>query len=176
MKICKSKPWIAGAFGLALAFAFCVSYSAAQQKITISGKVTTAVTIRHEIPWDDADGHSIFALKSEGVNSSTGKDKFMDGAEYAYVSYNDYIKGNGPHVSYSKMILNGDTVFSKAEGKTKTVLSPKGKPIITIEGTITFNKGTGVYEGIQGSGTYKGKYISSNLMVIEWEGEYFIKK
>lgn len=176
MKICKSKPWMVAAFSLALIIVFCVTYSTAQQKTTISGKVTTASTVRYEIPSDDTDGHSILVIRSEGVNLSTGIDKFMDGAEYSYVSYHDYIKGNGPHVSYAKMTLNGDTVFSKAEGKTKTTISPKGKPIITIEGTVTFTKGTGVYEGIQGSGSYKGKYISSNIMVIEWQGEYVIKK
>jgi hypothetical protein len=176
VKIYKSKSWMVLALGLALIFAFCVTYSAAQQKTKISGKITTAYTIRQEIPFDDTDGHLVLVMKSDGVNMSTGKDKFMDGAAYTYVSQNDYIKGNGPHVSYAKMTLNGDIVFSKAEGKTKTVISPKGKPIITIEGTVTFTKGTGMYEGIQGSGTYKGKYISSNLLVIEWEGEYFIKK
>jgi hypothetical protein len=176
MKILKSKPWIVVTFSLALIIVFCVTYSTAQERIKVSGKLTTADTIRHEIACDDTDGHSVVVIKSEGFNISTGKDKFMDGAEYAYEAFGDYVKGNGPHVVYSKMNLNGDTVFTKSEGKTKTTFSPKGKPITTVEGTVTFTKGTGMYEGIQGSGTYKGKFISSNIMVVEWEGEYFIKK
>lgn len=176
MKILKSKPWMVVTFILALIIVFCATYSTAQERIKVSGKVTTAYTIRHEIACDDTDGHLIVVIKSEGLNISTGKDKFMDGAEYAYEAFGDYIKGNGPHMTYSKMTLNGDTVFSKAEGKTKTTLSTKGKPITTVEGTLTFTKGTGMYEGIQGSATYKGKFISGNIMVIEWEGEYFIKK
>lgn len=176
MKIFQSKPWMLVIFCLALIFVFCVMSSTAQQKIKVSGELTTAYTIRHEIKCDDIEGHSIIIMKSEGVNISTGEIKFMDGAEYAYEAFGDYVKGNGPHMTYSKMTLNGDTVFSKAEGKTKTTISPKGKPIITVEGNVTFTKGTGQYEGIQGSGTYKGKFISSNIMVVEWEGEYFIKK
>jgi len=176
MKILKSKPWIVVPFSLALIIVFCVTYSTAQQKIKVSGKVTTAYTIRHEIKCDDTEGHSLIIMKSEGVNMSTGKNTFMDGAEFAYEAFGDYVKGNGPHITYSKMTLNGDTTFSKAEGKTKTIITPNGKPITTVEGTTTFIKGTGKYEGIQGSGTYKGKLISSNIMVFEWEGEYFIKK
>jgi len=176
MKILKSKPWIVVTFSLALIIVFCATYSTAQEKIKISGKVTTAYTIRHEIKCDDTEGHSILVVKSEGVNMSTGKNEFMDGAEFAYEAFADYVKGNGPHVTYSKLTLNGDTVFYRGEGKTKTIISPKGKPITTVEGTNTIIKGTGKYEGIQGSGTYKGKLISSNIMVIESEGEYFIKK
>ncbi len=176
MKIFKSKSWIVVTFSLALIIFFCVTYSTAQEKIKISGKVTTAYTIRHEIKCDDTEGHSIFIVKSEGVNVSTGKEKFMDGAEYAYEAFGDYVKGNGPHLTYSKMTLNGDTIFVKSEGETKTTISPEGKPITTVEGTSTIIKGTGKYENIQGSNTYKGKLISSIIMVIEWEGEYFIKK
>ena len=67
-------------------------------------------------------------------------------------------------------------VPQKAEGKTTTILSPEGKPITTFEGIISFIKGTGKYKNIQGSGTYKGKLVSSVIIVNEWEGEYFIKK
>lgn len=175
MKILKSKSWMGVTLSLALIIVFCVTYSTAQEKIKVSGKVTTAYTIRYEIKCDDTEGHSLFIMKSEGVNMSTGKDKFMDGAEHAYEAFGDYIKGSGPHLTYAKMTLNGDTVFSKLEGKTKTTISPNGKPITSVEGTMNFIKGTGRYEGIHGGGTYKGKLIS-NIMVTEWEGEYFIKK
>ncbi len=83
----------------------------------------------------------------------------MCGAEYVYVAFGDYVMGNGPYVTYSKMSLNGDVVFTTAKGKTTTTLSPKGKPVTTVKGTLKFTKGTGQYEGIQGEGTYEGKLI-----------------
>jgi hypothetical protein len=74
------------------------------------------------------------------------------------------------------MSLNDDEVYSRSEGKTTTTLSPEGKPVTTFEGTTTLIKGTGKYENIQGTNIYKGKLVSSVIMVIEWKGEYFIEE
>jgi hypothetical protein len=51
-----------------------------------------------------------------------------------------------------------------------------GKPIKTVKGTYTYTKGTGKYEGIQGSGTYQGMMIGKGILSLDVEGEYFIKK
>ena len=112
----------------------------------------------------------------EGINVSTGKKKFMDGAKVVAVEFGDYVEGNGPNLGYGKMTLNGDVVFWKSEGKSITTLSPDGTPITTFEGTYTVIKGAGQYENIQGSGTFKGKLISATKAIYEWEGESFIKK
>ena len=176
MKMIKSRRFMGLFISLVLIFAFCVTPSLAQKKIKVAGEVITAYTTQHKINVEDTKGHSLYVLKSEGINKSTGENKFMCGAEYVYVAFGDYVMGNGPHVTYSKMSKNGDVVFSKAKGKTTTTLSPKGKPVITVKGTLKFTKGTGQYEGIQGDCTYEGKFISSTIMVIKWEGDYFIKK
>jgi hypothetical protein len=52
----------------------------------------------------------------------------------------------------------------------------EGTPVTTYEGPLTFTKGTGEFEGIQGGGTIKGKYISRNISITEPEGEYWIEK
>ena len=148
----------------------------AQQKIKFAGKTTAAYIIREVVEVDDTEGHSLYLLKTEGFNESTGEHKFMDGAETVWFGIADYIKGNGPHTVYTKMSLNDNVVYSKAEGKTTTILSPEGKPVTTFEGSLTFTKGTGKYKNIQGSGTYKGKLVSSVIIVNEWEGKYFIKE
>jgi hypothetical protein len=148
----------------------------AQQKFKIAGKATAAYTVREKIDVGDTEGHSLYLLKSEGFNENTGENKFMDGAEAVWFAISDYIKGNGPHTVYSKLSLNDNTVYSKAEGKTTTTLSPEGKPVVTFEGSFSFIKGTGEYKKIQGSCTYKGKLVSSVIIVNEWEGEYFIKE
>ena len=54
--------------------------------------------------------------------------------------------------------------------------SPKGRPLVTFEGTWSFAKGTGKWENVQGNGTYKGKFIGPGIFAHDLEGEYFIKK
>ena len=148
----------------------------AQQKFKVAGKSTAAYTVREVVEVGDIEGHSLYLVKNEGFNESTGEHKFMDGAEVVWVAIADYIKGNGSHTVYTKMSLNDDAVYSKADGKTTTILSPEGKPVTTFEGSLTFTQGTGKYKNIQGSCTYKGKLVSSVIIVNEWEGEYFIKE
>ena len=150
--------------------------SLAQQKIKVSGKHTLAYTPGITINFGDTEDHIIILSEFEGANVSTGKEKFMDGALDVGMTFSDLVKGNGPHQGYGKMSLNGDVIFWKHQGKAATTLSPEGKPVTTVEGTWTWTKGAGKYENIQGSGTYKGKYISKTIVIVEWEGEYFIKK
>ena len=35
--------------------------------------------------------------------------------------------------------------------------------------------GSGAYKGVQGTGTFKGKFISNNVYIFDWQGEYSIK-
>ena len=176
MKILLFKRFMGLFISLALIFALCVTFSPAQQKIKVAGKITCAVIKSESINFDDTEGHTIALMKYDGFNVSTGEHEFMNGVQTVGVTFGDLIKGTGPHKGYGKMSMNGDAVFWKYKGKTATTLSPKGKPIIVFEGTITFLKGTGKYKGIQGSGTFKSKMISSTMQVSKWEGEYFIKK
>ena len=161
---------------LGLIFTLGVTTLNAQQKFKIAGKLTGAYTERNELKVDDIVGHSLILIKVEGFNESKGEQKFMDGAEAVWFSIADYIKGNGPHTVYTKMSLNDNEVYSRSEGKTTTTLSPEGKPVIIFEGTTSFINGTGKYKNIQGSNTYKGKLVSSVIMVVEWKGEYFIEE
>ncbi len=176
MRILTSKRLMVPFISLVLIFGLCVSSLMAQQKFKIAGKTTAAYTVREVVEVGDIEGHSLYLLKNEGFNESTGEHKFMDGAETFWFGIADYIKGNGSHTVYTKMSLNDNVVYSKAEGKTTTTLSPEGKPVTTFEGSLTFTKGTGKYKNIQGTGTYKGKLVSSVIIVNEWEGEYFIKQ
>jgi hypothetical protein len=162
-------------FSLALIFGLCAS-STAQEMIKISGKGTYAWTERPTLGFDDVEGHMILISKWEGMNWSTGEHKFMDRAEVSFISYADYVKGNGPFWGYIKMSQNGDVVYSKFKGKATTALSPKGKPIMTFEGEIEIVRGTGQYIGIQGKMKFKNQMISSTIQMSEWEGEYYIKK
>ena len=176
MKYFKSNRWMGLLISLVFMFSIFVTFSTAQEKIKVAGKMTLEYTEQHSIDVADSEGHILSIGKMEGINVSTGKNKFMDGAKAAAVSGGDYVEGNGPNLGYGNMTLNGDVVFWKNEGKSITTLSPDGTPITTFEGTYTVIKGAGQYENIQGSGTFKGKLISATKVIYEWEGEYFIKK
>ncbi len=176
MKFIKTHWLMTSTIILSLIVVFSFTPLIAQDKIKIAGKGTFTYIDRPIFEFDDTEGHAIFISNWEGVNFSKGDNKFMDGADVVFISYGDYIKGNGPFWGYIKMSLNGEVTYSKFEGKTTTKLSPNGKPITTFKGTITFTKGTGQYKGIQGSSTFDNKMISNRIMVTEWEGKYFIKK
>jgi len=176
MRILTSERLTVSFISLALIFGLCVPSLMAQEKFKIAGKATAAYTIREVIEVGDTEGHSLYLLKNEGFNESTGEHKFMDGGEVVWFGIADYIKGNGPHTVYMNISLNDYAVYTKAEGKTTTILSAEGKPVTTFEGSFTFTKGTGKYKNIQGSCTYKGKLFSGVIIVNEWEGEYFIKQ
>jgi hypothetical protein len=159
-----------------LILSFSVATLMAQQKIKIAGKHTFAYTKQTTINVGDVEGHVIMLSEFEGFNVSTGENKFMDGAQDAAMGFYDLVMGNGPHEGYGHMTLHDNVIFWKHQGKTSTTSSPGGKPATTFEGTFTFTNGKGKYENIQGNGTYSGKLITKTIFIIEWEGEYFIKK
>jgi len=161
---------------LVLLFVHGVTTSQAQQSIKIAGRHTLVTIKEYMIEVGDTVDHIISLNEYEGRNVSTGENKFMDGALDIGMTFADIVKGRGPHEGYGNFSLNGDTIFWKHEGKIDTTLSSEGKSDTTVEGTFTYTKGTGKYQNIQGSGTYKGKSISKRIMVVDWQGEYFIKK
>jgi hypothetical protein len=161
---------------LILIFASGVMMSIAQEKTQIAGKFTATYLKQETIEVGDTEGHIVYLEQTEGTNESTGEHTIMDGARVVNVSFSDLVKGNGPHQGYIKFAQNDDTYFAKWEGTVTTTLSAEGTPIITFEGTYFYIKGTGQFENIQGSGTYKGKFISETTYIAEWEGEYFIKE
>jgi hypothetical protein len=170
MQMLKSKKLTLLLISLASIFIFGLTGSLAQEKTKIEGKIFL-VNIKYEvIKLDDVEGHVLVEHGWKGVDVVSGSQVFMSG-------HSDYVKGNGPHRSYSKMVdPDGDVSFNKAEGRTTTTLSPEGKPVTTIKGTFSFIRGTGKYENIHGGGKYKGKVIGPGMLTYEWEGEYFIKK
>ena len=176
MKLFKFKRLIVPFFILALIFAFGVTFSPAQQKIKVAGKMSLTQSEVNTIEIGDVKGHGISLGKAEGTNANTGGNKFMDGAQLVNMNFSDTIMGNGHHRGYVKFIQAADTVFAKWEGKVTTTLSEDKTPITSYERTFTFTRGIGQFKNIQGSGSYKGKFIEEAKSVSEWEGEYFLKE
>jgi hypothetical protein len=145
-------------------------------KFKISGKTTNAYNKMERINADDVDGHMVSLLVAEGVNVSTGNTAFMDGAQVVTIATSDMVNFNGTFQGYTKFMKKGDTTFSKVEGKVTGTPTAEGNLVVLLEGTITFSKGTGQFENIQGSSSFKGRYLTNILYIIEWEGEYWINK
>jgi hypothetical protein len=145
-------------------------------KFKISGKQTCAYNKMERISVGDLDGHLVSVLVSEGVNERTGDSQFMDGAMVVNTITSDIVNYNGPFHGYSKITKKNDCVFAKFEGKITASLSAEGNPVVLIDGTIDFYKGTGQFNNIKGTGTLKGRYLTNMIYITEWEGDYWINK
>jgi hypothetical protein len=150
--------------------------SVAQQKYQIAGTVTQALIDMQDSKLDDALDKTLFLSRVEGVNYSTGKTEFMDGARIMAIVTSDVDRINHTFQGYSRFRKEGDVVYFRVEGKITDTLSGDGKPITAIEATFSAIKGTGKYENIRCTGTYNGRYISGFIMVLDWESEYWIEK
>jgi hypothetical protein len=169
-----SKQLIVQSAVFVLAIALGVTTSEAQQKTRVSGSMTMAHIKYETINVNEADNHTISLYVFEGVNQSTGKQAFMDGASLINIGTSELVKGNGSHQGYARLMKGADTVVSKWSGNVTAALSAEGRPRVTFAGTFSYTTGTGQFKNIQGTGTYKGKYISSTIATVEWEGEYSV--
>ena len=146
------------------------------KKIKVSGNQTCAYNKLERIDVGDIEGHMVSFMISEGVNVSTGHVKFFNGAQIVSVITSDIVYFNGLFQGYTKFTNKGDSLFSKFEGKIKNTHSVEGNYVQSMEGTVSFIKGTGQYENIRGNGTFKGRYLSKIIYVNEWEAEYWIER
>ena len=105
------------------------------------------------IPVGDVPGHIIAVADARGLTL------IENGEVLAFSNkiWFDVTNGSGPHWAYSVMTYpDGSTRVTKAQGTTTALPSKES----TFKGTVTFIKGTGRLEGIQGGGTYTGKRLA----------------
>jgi hypothetical protein len=145
------------------------------KKFKVAGKQTLAYTRQERINVGDIEGHILSIVEAEGVNVSTGESDYMNGAQVINIVTSDLVNFNGPIQGYSIMKKKDDGAFAKFEGKITTTLSAEGTPVAVLEVVhLTWMQGTGQFKNIQGAATAKGRYISKNIYLVEWEGEYWI--
>jgi hypothetical protein len=151
---------------LALIFAFGVMTSFAQETVNLKTKNYT-FTIKSEVmKVDDTEGHVIIISELKGIDVASGMVSHIK-------AFLDLVKGNGTVQAYvTEYYPDGSKMFIKTQGKNTTTLSPEGKPMMAGEGTGSLIKGTGKWEGFQGSQTWKLKGIAEGIVLIEVEGEY----
>jgi hypothetical protein len=122
----------------------------------------------HTLKVPDVEGHTIYLFESKGIGFS---EKW--GACLIYqICTLDLIKGEGTHQGYNQVTFpDGSTLTTKFEGKnmgaSRTITGSHSS-----EGTFTYIKGTGKFEGIQGGGTYKSYHMGPGQWYSDSEGEY----
>lgn len=168
MQTLKSKKLMLLLISLVAIFLLTVTMSLAQEKIKINGK-RFGTSKAEPIKVDDIESHTLSTSVAKGVD-------VINDSIFISWSTADLVKGNGTHQGYGKGIeKDGDVYFNTFQGRISTTMSPQGKPLVTFEGTWSLIKGTGKWENVQGSGTYKGRYIGPGIFTYDWQGEYFIK-
>lgn len=153
----------------ALIFTLGMATTFAQQKYQIAGNQTLDQIDTKQGRLDDALGKTMLLMMFEGVNSNTGNTEFMDGAQVIGMVSSESDGTISPFQGYFRIEKEGDMVYLKIEGTT--ILSD-----MSVEASFSIINGTGRYENIRGAGTYKGGYMSENIVATEWAGEYWIEK
>jgi hypothetical protein len=161
---------LAGA-ALTVAAVGVLGWSPARAPSKIGGTFALKYAEQHPLPVPDAAGHVLLVGRVEGSNRSTGPVAYMDQAQVTNLEFADLTQGNGPQQGYITMRSGADTVISRWSGKVTTTLSPDKTPLTRFEGTWTKVKGTGQYQGITGSGIYKGRFTSQTEYTVDWKGE-----
>lgn len=140
-----------GAVVLAACLGITVAGAAA---VTMKSTVTSYIVKTEVVPVSDVPGHICGLYERRGVVI------FENGEEAAYWNCGtfDLIKYSGPYQGYCILTYkDGSTVIIRNKGM---LTIPKGGKLPVSEGTGTYIKGTGRFEGIKGTLTFKGYYIT----------------
>ena len=130
-----------------LALFMCVSLAGAE---TAKGRTVYHFFKVERIEVGDLPGHVI------GVADGRGLTSFDTGEVATFLGklMFDYTNGSGPFQSYNIFTFeDGSTKIFKAQGST----TPLPSGVSTFQATYTYIKGTGRFEGIQGTGSFMGK-------------------
>jgi hypothetical protein len=114
----------------------------------------------------DKASHDLGVMAIAGRQASP--DPNWDNASITYWGIADLTDGTGPQRGYfHNAHADGDADWGSFDGKIAT----SGQEV-TIEGTWRYTGGTGKFQRISGSGTYKGRMTSPTEVATEWAGEY----
>jgi len=136
-------------FGILLISVWLLGFAIQAGAETMNFKVYTYVTKAERALIGDAEGHTV------GLTMRGSFYVFENGevATVNAVATNDLIKGGGPFLNYITVnFTDGSTIIIRGEG-TLGAMGATG----TWKSEIT--KGTGRYEGIKGTATFRVKYL-----------------
>jgi len=121
---------------------------------TVKFTVTSYITKVEAIPVPDVEGHVLILAERRGVAV------FEDGTVAAYHTraIGDLIKSHGPVQGYTDLTYpDGSKTIVKYQC---TFAIPAGKKLPMLKGKGDFIKGTGRFEGIKGTVSFNGDYVT----------------
>jgi len=121
---------------------------------TVKFTVTNHITKVEALPVPDVEGHVLLLVERRGVAV------FKDGSAAAYHSKitADLTKYHGPAQGYSELTYpDGSKSMTKWQ---LTLKIPAGKKLATFKGKGHYIKGTGRFEGIKGTISFNGNYVT----------------
>ena len=143
----RAKLWFAILAVIILA-AFTIAIQAGAE--TVKGRYVYHFFKVERIEVGDVPGHLIGVADGRGLVSSDTGEVATQLTKLLF----DYTNGSGPFQAYNLISYeDGSTKISKVQGRT----TAQASGVSTFEGTYTFIKGTGRFEGIQGSASFSGK-------------------
>ena len=152
----------------------------AQQKQKYSFKTPPGVskyTQQQAIDVGDVPGHQVRVLETHSVY--TNEAPMYDGVKVKEGwtrSMSDYTDGTGRITGYTVTFLeNGDKIFGRTEGVTKTTVGSDGAKTTKTDSVTTLTGGTGKFRGIRG--TLRSSVVTDfkTLGDAVAEGEYWIE-
>jgi hypothetical protein len=138
---------------------------------SVKGTFSVKYVKQEAMPVTDATGPVLILGEAQGVNKSTGRQSFMDGAQVNNKEIDALVQGNGTHRGYLTMTgQDGAQKIAQWNGEVTTVMKD-GQPMTSFKGTYQEMSGTGTLQGIQGRGTYAGHFTSQTEYVVDWIGQ-----
>ena len=132
----------------------------------LSGSFSGRTTSQTVVSLEDVPNHELHLATITGLQK-TGDANWKD-SRITYWGASDLVGGNGPQRGYFvNLHPKGDRDIGTFEGKVVTAGTQ-----VTIEGTWKYVDGTGIFKGIAGGGTYKGRMTSPTEVENAWEGTY----
>ena len=154
------------ALSLVLLLLLAAPFVQAAERGKVTGRNFYYATNIQIISVGDVEGHVIFVYEAKGISFG----ELWGAASLKESATGDRMKGLGPGEGY--------TVATYPDGSTTTVrfkgeaTSAEGGRGVEGEGTWTYLRGTGKFQGIQGGGTFKYRVLVPGQWYSDIEGEY----
>ena len=160
---------VVGVIAVLVAVAWSFSAQAAEKKKILGTTQRIRVVATTIASPDDVPNHHI--VQSVVMWVTTSSDPHWNGAELIVYNQVDNIAGRGSLRGYGiGSHKDGDKSYTSHEGTFKRITKEGGAWEEITEGKFQWTGGTGKFENIKGSGTYKARTTAEGSTV-NWEGE-----
>ena len=163
------KVCIAVGLVFALTLIVCCSVTSAETKKCSGTSIRLAASQPGQMAVGDVPDHEMVLYSATDVHTSNCAE--WDGAVHMVYGFSDSVAGTGTHQgNYTDIAKDGTRGFGKYSGTHQMEVEEEGVWETTFKGRWEFRGGSGVFAGVRGKGTYKGKTTPEGT-TYEWEGE-----